>query len=98
MYKRQVSSSAAVKDGVAIGAFSKADTAAGVSGYDPSPKAASTDTSAAWRSTVSAASVGDKTKGYTRQITGVAAGSEAVSYTHLDVYKRQRLTRKGLIT
>lgn len=70
-----VSSSAAVKDGVAIGAFSKADTAAGVSGYDPSTKAASTDTSAAWRSTVSAASVGDKTKGYTRQITGVAAGS-----------------------
>lgn len=61
-----VSSSAAVKDGVAIGAFSKADTAAGVSGYDPSTKAASTDTSAAWRSTVSAASVGDKTKGYTR--------------------------------
>lgn len=71
-----VSISAAVKDGVAIGAFSKADTAAGVSGYDPSTKAASTDTSAAWRSTVSAASVGDKTKGYTRQITGVAAGSE----------------------
>lgn len=71
-----VSSSAAVKDGVAIGAFSKADTAAGVSGYDPSTKAASTDTSAAWRSTVSAASVGDKTKGYTRQITGVAADSE----------------------
>ncbi|WP_303083845.1 ESPR-type extended signal peptide-containing protein [Dialister invisus] len=71
-----VSSSAAVKNGVAIGAFSKADTAAGVSGYDPSTKAASTDTSAAWRSTVSAASVGDKTKGYTRQITGVAAGSE----------------------
>lgn len=71
-----VSSSAAVKDGVAIGAFSKADTAAGVSGYDPSTKAASTDTSAAWRSTVSAASVGDKTEGYTRQITNVAAGSE----------------------
>ena len=70
-----VSSSAAVKNGVAIGAFSKADTAAGVSGYDPSTKAASTDTSAAWRSTVSAASVGDKTKGYTRQITGVAAGA-----------------------
>ena len=70
-----VSSSAAVKDGVAIGAFSKADTAAGVSGYDPSTKAASTDTSAAWRSTVSAVSVGDKTKGYTRQITNVAAGA-----------------------
>ena len=71
-----VSSSAAVKNGVAIGAFSKADTAAGVSGYDPSTKAASADTSAAWRSTVSAASVGDKAKGYTRQITGVAAGTQ----------------------
>lgn len=70
-----VSSSAAVKNGVAIGAFSKADTAAGVSGYDPSTKAASTDTSAAWRSTVSAVSVGDKTEGYTRQITNVAAGA-----------------------
>lgn len=68
-------SHAKVFGGVALGSWSVADTAAGVSGYDPSTKAASTDTSAAWRSTVSAVSVGDKTKGYTRQITNVAAGA-----------------------
>ena len=83
-----VSSSAAVKDGVAIGAFSKADTAAGVSGYDPSTKAASTDTSAAWRSTVSAASVGDKTKGYTRQITNVAAGTQDIDAVNVAQLKK----------
>ena len=87
-----VSSSAAVKDGVAIGAFSKADTAAGVSGNDPSTKAASTDTSAAWRSTVSAASVGDKTKGYTRQITGVAAGSEDTDAVNVAQLKKVEAT------
>lgn len=87
-----VSSSAAVKDGVDIGAFSKADTAAGVSGYDPSTKAASTDTSAAWRSTVSAASVGDKTKGYTRQITGVAAGSEDTDAVNVAQLKKVEAT------
>ena len=87
-----VSSSAAVKDGVAIGAFSKADTAAGVSGYDPSTKAASTDTSAAWKSTVSAASVGDKTKGYTRQITGVAAGSEDTDAVNVAQLKKVEAT------
>ena len=87
-----VSSSAAVKDGVAIGAFSKADTAAGVSGYDPSTKAASTDTSAAWRSTVSAASVGDKTKGYTCQITGVAAGSEDTDAVNVAQLKKVEAT------
>ena len=87
-----VSSSAAVKNGVAIGAFSKADTAAGVSGYDPSTKAASTDTSAAWRSTVSAASVGDKTKGYTRQITGVAAGSEDTDAVNVAQLKKVEAT------
>ena len=69
-------SHAKVNHGVALGAWSVADTAAGVSGYDPSTQAASTDTSAAWKSTLGAVSVGDKTEGYTRQITGVAAGTE----------------------
>ena len=68
-------SHAKVNHGVALGAWSVADTAAGVSGYDPSTQAASTDTSAAWKSTLGAVSVGDKTKGYTRQITNVAAGA-----------------------
>ena len=68
-------SHAKVNLGVALGAWSVADTAAGVSGYDPSTQAASTDTSAAWKSTLGAVSVGDKTEGYTRQITNVAAGA-----------------------
>ena len=68
-------SHAKANHGVALGAWSVADTAAGASGYDPSTQAASTDTSAAWKSTLGAVSVGDKTKGYTRQITGVAAGA-----------------------
>ena len=68
-------SHAKVNHGVALGAWSVADTAAGASGYDPSTQAASTDTSAAWKSTLGAVSVGDKTEGYTRQITNVAAGA-----------------------
>ena len=68
-------SHAKANHGVALGAWSVADTAAGVSGYDPSTQAASTDTSAAWKSTVGAVSVGDASKGITRQITGVAAGA-----------------------
>ena len=68
-------SHAKVAGGVALGSWSVVDTAAGVSGYDPSTKAASTDTSAAWKSTLGAVSVGDKTEGYTRQITNVAAGA-----------------------
>ena len=68
-------SHAKANHGVALGAWSVADTAAGVSGYDPSTQAVSTDTSAAWKSTLGAVSVGDKTEGYTRQITNVAAGA-----------------------
>ena len=68
-------SHAKVAGGVALGSWSVVDTAAGVSGYDPSTQAASTDTSAAWKSTLGAVSVGDKTEGYTRQITNVAAGA-----------------------
>ena len=64
--------------GVALGAWSVADRAGGVSGYDPSTKAASTDTSATWKATAAAVSVGDSTGNtkITRQITNVAAGSE----------------------
>ena len=65
-----------VSGGVALGARSVAAVAAGVAGYDPSTKAASTDTSSTWQATEAAVSVGDATKHVTRQITGVAAGSE----------------------
>ena len=62
--------------GVALGARSVSAVDAGVAGYDPSIKAASTDTSSVWKATEAAVSVGDATKHVTRQITGVAAGSE----------------------
>lgn len=70
-------SHAKVVGGVALGAWSVADRAGGVSGYDPSTKAASTDTSATWKATAAAVSVGDSTGNtkITRQITNVAAGA-----------------------
>lgn len=63
--------------GVALGAGSVASREAGVAGYDPATKEASGDTSATWKSTAAAVSVGDASKNMTRQITGVAAGSAA---------------------
>ncbi len=65
--------------GVALGAEAVASTAAGEAGYDPVTKENSTDTSAAWKSTLAAVSVGDSTDSAnikTRQITNVAAGTE----------------------
>lgn len=47
----------------------------GVAGYDPGTGTNSTDTSSVWKSTQAAVSVGDTSKGITRQITGVAAGT-----------------------
>lgn len=66
---------ATVDGGVAIGAKSIASTLAGREGYDLSKGGASTDTSSTWKATDAAVSVGDGTK-VTRQITGVAAGTE----------------------
>ena len=61
--------------GVALGSGSVASVDKGVAGYDPSTKASSTDTSSTWKATEAAVSVGDASKGITRQITGVAAGA-----------------------
>ena len=85
-------SHAKVAGGVALGSWSVADTAAGVSGYDPSTKAASTDTSAAWKSTVGAVSVGDASKGITRQITGVAAGAADTDAVNVAQLKKVEAT------
>ena len=57
--------------GVALGAGSIADRDAGVSGY-----LAGDDTSKAWQATVAAVAVGNEEEGFTRQITGVAAGTK----------------------
>lgn len=85
-------SHAKVSGGVALGSWSVVDTAAGVSGYDPSTKAASTDTSAAWESTVGAVSVGDASKGITRQITGVAAGAADTDAVNVAQLKKVEAT------
>ncbi len=62
--------------GVAIGSQSISNTAAGISGYDPATKVASTLTDSTWVSTLGAVSVGDADNHLTRQITGVAAGTK----------------------
>ena len=65
-----------IEGGVALGSGSKAKVDAGAVGYDILTNAPSTDTSATWKSTVSAVSVGDVANGVTRQITSVAAGTK----------------------
>jgi len=85
-------SHAKVFGGVALGSWSVADTEAGVSGYDPSTKAGSTDTSVAWKSTVGAVSVGDASKGITRQITGVAAGAADTDAVNVAQLKKVEAT------
>ncbi len=63
--------------GVALGAGSVASREAQVAGYDPSTKTDSTDSTATWKATNAAVSVGKADGSMTRQITGVAAGSKA---------------------
>lgn len=88
-----------IDDGVALGSYSVANTASDVAGYDPSTKAASTETGSTWKSVLGAVSVGDKTKGYTRQITGVAAGAadtDAVNVAQLK--KAAEAATNGAVT
>ncbi len=74
--------------GVALGSGSKATVAAGVVGYDILTNAPSTDTSATWKSTASAVSVGDVANGVTRQITSVAAGTNDTDAVNVAQLKR----------
>lgn len=69
-------SNATAKNGIALGSYSVANRAEGASGYDPVSKAASTDASPTWKSTMGAVSLGDQANGKTRQLTNLAAGSE----------------------
>ena len=66
---------ASVSDAVALGSGSVASTEKGKIGYDISGADHSNDTTGVWKSTANAVSVGDASKGITRQITGVAAGA-----------------------
>ena len=74
--------------GVALGSGSKATVAAGEVGYDILTNAPSTDTSATWKSTASAVSVGDVANGATRQITSVAAGTNDTDAVNVAQLKR----------
>ena len=80
--------------GVALGADSVASIDKGVAGFDPSADTASADTSATWKSTAAAVSVGKAatptSAAVTRQITNVAAGKEdtdAVNVAQLKAVK-----------
>ncbi|HHW4685016.1 MAG TPA: hypothetical protein ACQGQG_06810, partial [Xylella sp.] len=85
------STSVTVGDGaVALGLASVASTDKGIFGYDPKTKAASTDTSPIWQSTLSAVSIGDVSGNdiKTRQLSGLAAGTsstDAVNVAQLKI-------------
>ncbi|OSI36520.1 hypothetical protein BV913_01980 [Neisseria dumasiana] len=64
-----------VSDGVALGRGSKAATDKGVIGTDPLNAVADKNGSA-WKATKGAVAVGSAAENYTRQITGLAAGTE----------------------
>ena len=77
-----------IEGGVALGSGSKATVAAGAVGYDILTNAPSTDTSAIWKSTASAVSVGDVANDVTRQITSVAAGTNDTDAVNVAQLKR----------
>ena len=76
--------------GVALGAGSVASVDKGAAGYDPGTGTNSTDTSSVWKSTQAAVSVGDTSKGITRQITGVAAGTEDTDAVNVAQLKKAK--------
>ena len=76
--------------GVALGAGSVASVDKGAAGYDPGTGTNSTDTSSVWKSTQAAVSVGDTAKGITRQITGVAAGTEDTDAVNVAQLKKAK--------
>lgn len=83
-------SSVATEGGVALGHQAKAVTLAEAIGYDPKTEAPSTETSSTWKSTGVAVSVGDVANGITRQIVGVAAGSEDTDMANVAQLKQLR--------
>ncbi|EGF14321.1 S-layer homology domain-containing protein [Dialister micraerophilus] len=86
--------------GIALGSYSIASIDKGIIGYDPLTGKASTETSAIWKATQAALSVGsteDKNNLITRQITGVAAGTEdtdAVNVAQLKALEK-KLSKGG---
>ena len=94
-------SGADVEHGVALGSYSKATVNKEAVGYDPSTQAATTETSAVWKASHAAVSVGDVDKNITRQITSVAAGTkdtDAVNVAQLKSLDEKVKTNKDNIT
>lgn len=73
---------AKLADTVALGSGSVADRQSGVKGYDAATGAETTQTSATWVSNANAIAVGNGST-LTRQITGVAAGSQDTDAVNL---------------
>ena len=84
---------AITKDGVALGSYSVADRAKGVIGYLAGGK-----TSKAWKSTLGALSIGGGEYNDTRQITGVAAGTEDTDAVNVAQLKAATEKITGSIT
>ena len=83
---------ATVDDGVALGSNSVASVNKGVDGYNPSTKAL---TGSAWTSTLGSVSVGDVSNNMTRQITGVAAGTNDTDAVNVAQLKANKVDLKA---
>lgn len=80
---------ATVEGGVAIGSGSVASVDKGVEGYKPNSSVdTSTDPAGTWKSTDAAVSVGKADGSMTRQITGVAAGTNATDAVNVAQLKQ----------
>ena len=77
---------ASVEGSIALGNGSKADRSGGTTGWDPKTGTTSINSGLAWTSTEGALSVGSGT--VSRQITGVAAGSEDTDAVNLAQLKK----------
>jgi autotransporter adhesin len=89
---------AELEGSVALGKGSVANTAAGIAGFDPLTGFGSSNTGSTWRSSAAAFSVGDVSRGITRQITGVAAGTadtDAVNVAQLKAAMSKANEAKG---
>ncbi|MFR1230454.1 ESPR-type extended signal peptide-containing protein [Dialister invisus] len=89
------SAKANVMWGTAIGTGSLANVAAGAVGYDPSGAFHSGDTTGTWKSTLGAVAVGDTTRNKTRQIIGVAAGTNDTDAVNVAQLKAAQLGGGG---
>lgn len=83
-------SSVSTEGGVALGNKAKATTLLGEVGYDPVANAPSSETSPTWKATRAAVSIGDVQNGITRQITGVAAGTEDTDMVNVAQLRKLR--------